>query len=137
MLDFNYSIPTRIFFGKDKIDVLPRQLKEYGTKVLLVYGGGSIIKNGIYDQVIGILETNDISFWELAGVEPNPRIGTVREGIQLCKENKIDVVLAVGGGSTIDCAKVIAAGYYYDGDAWDLVLNSRKIGKALDRKSVV
>jgi alcohol dehydrogenase YqhD (iron-dependent ADH family) len=131
MLNFNYSIPTKIFFGKDQINVLGMELKKYGSKVLIVYGGGSIKRSGIYDKVSKILETSGISFWELPGVEPNPRITTVRKGVQICRENEIDVILAVGGGSSIDCAKVIAAGYYYEGDAWDLVLRPGKIKKAL------
>jgi len=137
MQNFNYSIPTKIFFGKNKIDVLGVQIKKIGTKVLLVYGGGSIKKNGIYDTIIDIFKKNDISFWELSGVEPNPRISSVRKGIEICKENKIEVILAVGGGSTIDCAKVIGAGCYYDGDAWDIVIDPRKIGKVLPIASIL
>ncbi|MGH4138827.1 iron-containing alcohol dehydrogenase [Clostridium sp.] len=131
MLNFNYSIPTKIFFGKDKIKMLGSEIKKYGSRVLLVYGGGSIKKSGIYSKITQILKTNDINFLELSGINPNPRITSVRKGIQLCRENEIDLVLAVGGGSSIDCAKVIAAGYYYDGDAWDIVLHPRKIKKAL------
>ena len=131
MKNFNYSIPTKIFFGKNKIKVLAGEIKNYGSRVLLVYGGGSIKKSGIYDKITEILKTNDISFWELSGVEPNPRVTSVRKGIQLCRENEIDLILAVGGGSSIDCAKVIAAGYYYEGDAWDIVLDPRKIKKVL------
>ena len=74
LLDFNYSIPTKIFFGKGKIEVLGKEIKKYGSKVLLAYGGGSIKKNGIYDEVINILKDNNIEFWELGGIEPNPRI---------------------------------------------------------------
>jgi len=131
MLDFNYSIPTTIFFGRDKIEVLGDQIKNYGTKVLLVYGGGSIKKSGLYGKTIDILNKSGISFWELPGVEPNPRVTSVRKGIEICRENNIELILAVGGGSTIDCAKVIAAGYYYDGDAWDIVIDPRKINKVL------
>jgi butanol dehydrogenase len=137
MLNFNYSIPTKIFFGRDKISVLGNQLKEYGSKVLLVYGGGSIKRSGIYDKVISILEENQISYWELSGVEPNPRIETVRKGAELCKENSIDVVLAVGGGSSIDCAKVVAAARYYEGEPWDIVVNPRKISKVLPIASIL
>ncbi|MFT5874733.1 MAG: alcohol dehydrogenase YqhD (iron-dependent ADH family) [Clostridium sp.] len=131
MKNFNYSIPTKVFFGENQIKVLAREIKNYGDKVLLVYGGGSIKKNGIYDKITEILKTNDINFWELSGVEPNPRITSVRKGVQLCHENQVELVLAVGGGSSIDCAKAIAAGYYYDGDAWDMVLRPRKIKKVL------
>ena len=131
MLNFNYSIPTKIFFGKGKVEVLGEQIKKYGSKVLLTYGGGSIKKNGIYDEIVNILKNQDIEFWELGGIEPNPRIDSVREGIRICRENGIDFILPVGGGSTIDCSKVIAAGYYYEGDPWDLVIKKAKIEKAL------
>lgn len=137
MLNFNYSIPTEIFFGRDKISVLAEEIKNYGTKVLLVYGGGSIKKMKLYEKITSILNENKISFWELPGVEPNPRISSVREGIEICREHEIELVLAVGGGSTIDCAKIIAAGYYYDGDAWDLVLDSGKINQALPIATVL
>ncbi|MEA5093087.1 NADH-dependent butanol dehydrogenase A [bioreactor metagenome] len=137
MLNFNYSIPTKIFFGRNKIEVLAEQVKNYGSNVLLVYGGGSIKRNGIYEKITDIFNKNNISFWELSGVEPNPRISSVRKGIEICRENKIDIILAVGGGSTIDCSKVIAAGYYYDGDAWDIVVDPRKIDKVLPIASIL
>jgi alcohol dehydrogenase YqhD (iron-dependent ADH family) len=137
MNNFNYSIPTKIFFGKDKINVLGDEIKKYGSRVLLVYGGGSIKKSGIYDKITQIFKTSDINFWELSGVEPNPRITSVKKGIQLCRENKIDIILAVGGGSSIDCAKVVAAGYYYEGDAWDIVLDPRKIQNALPLATIL
>lgn len=131
MENFKYSIPTKVFFGKGQIEVLGKQIKQYGTKVLLVYGGGSIKRNGIYDKIIEILNEENIKFWELSGVEPNPRITTVKKGINLCRENSIDLILPVGGGSAIDCAKVIGAGVFYDGDAWDIVVNPYKITKVL------
>ncbi len=131
MLNFNYSIPTKIFFGKGQVEVLGEQIKNYGSKVLLTYGGGSIKKNGVYDKVVNILKDNNIEFWELGGIDPNPRIDSVREGIKICRENGIDFILPVGGGSTIDCSKVIAAGYYYEGDPWDLVIKKDKLEKAL------
>ncbi len=131
MLNFNYSIPTKIFFGKGQIEVLGREIKKYGSKVLLTYGGGSIKKNGIYDKATKILKKNGIEFWELGGIEPNPRITSVRDGIKICRENNIDFILAIGGGSTIDCSKAIATGYYYDGDPWDLVIKEAEITKAL------
>lgn len=137
MRNFNYSIPTKIFFGKDKINVLTDEIKKYGSKVLLVYGGGSIKKAGLYDKIVEILNNNAISFWELSGVEPNPRITSVRKGAELCRENNIELVLAVGGGSSIDCAKVIAAGAYYEGDAWDIVLDPRKIKKVIPLASIL
>lgn len=129
MENFVFYAPTEIYFGKNQIENLSKVLNRYGKNVLLTYGGGSIKRNGLYDKVCELLK--DFNIVELSGVEPNPRIGTVRKGIELCKENNIDVILAVGGGSTIDCSKVIGAGYYYDGDAWDLVKDKSKIDKVL------
>ncbi|PJI08612.1 MULTISPECIES: iron-containing alcohol dehydrogenase [Clostridium] len=129
MDNFRFNAYTEMLFGKGQIVNLPDILKRYGKNVLLAYGGGSIKRNGIYDTVKKLLK--DFNIVELSGVEPNPRIETVRRGVELCRENKIDVVLAVGGGSTIDCSKVIAAGYYYDGDAWDIVTTPSKIGNVL------
>ncbi len=136
MNNFKYSIPTTIYFGRDQLDHLA-DLKEKGTKVLLVYGGGSIKRSGLYDAVMKILKESGLSVTELSGVEPNPRIESVRKGVVLCRENQIEMVLAVGGGSVIDCAKVVAAGACYDGDAWDLVLDGGKITKALPVYSVL
>ena len=129
MENFVFHAPTQIYFGKGEIENLPNILKKYGKNVLLAYGGGSIKKNGIYDKVCELLKDFNIS--ELSGIEPNPRIGTVRKGIEICRENNIDVILAVGGGSTIDCSKAIGAGVFYEGDAWDLVKEPQKIGKVL------
>lgn len=137
MLNFVYSIPTEIFFGEGKIKVLGKQIKKYGNKVLLVYGGGSIKKTGLYDKITNILKENDIDFVELAGVEPNPRITSVREGIKLCRENNVDFILAIGGGSVIDCSKFIAGGYYYDGDPWDFFIGKGDITKALPLASIL
>ncbi|WP_251859736.1 iron-containing alcohol dehydrogenase [Clostridium sp. Marseille-Q2269] len=137
MLNFNYSIPTRIFFGRNQIEVLGEQIKKYGSRVLLAYGGGSIKKNGIYDKVIEILKSNDIKFFELSDIAPNPRVTSVREGVKICRENNIDFILAVGGGSTIDCSKVIAASYYYKGDPWDIVTKKVKINRILPIGSIL
>lgn len=131
MLNFNYSIPTKVFFGEGKIEVLGKQIKKHGSRVLLAYGGGSIKKTGIYDQVVKVLNENDIPYFELSGIEPNPRVESVAKGVKICRENNIDFILGVGGGSTIDCSKAIAASYYYDGDPWDLVIGKSKIGKVL------
>ncbi|CUU47962.1 iron-containing alcohol dehydrogenase [Clostridium beijerinckii] len=131
MENFNYSIPTKVYFGKGQIKNLAAIIKEYGNKILIAYGGGSIKKIGLYDEMIKILNDNSISYVELSGIEPNPRIETVRKGIKICKENNVEVVLAVGGGSTIDCAKVIAAGVKYEGDPWDLVTTPQKINEVL------
>ena len=137
LLNFCYSVPTEIFFGENQIDVLGDQIKKYGSRILLVYGGGSIKRIGLYEKVVKILKDNNIYFCELSSVEPNPRISSVRDGIKLCKENKIDLILAVGGGSVIDCAKVIGAGYYYEGDPWEIVLDYRKIKKVLPLATVL
>lgn len=129
MNNFVFHAPTKMYFGKGQIENLPEILKEYGENVLITYGGGSIKRNGIYDKVCELLKDFNIS--ELPGIEPNPRIGTVRKGIEICRSNNIDVILAVGGGSTIDCSKAIGAGVFYEGDAWDLVKEPQKIGKVL------
>lgn len=119
MLEFQYRNPTEIFFGQGQIKQLPAQVEWLGQKVLLVYGGGSIKKSGLYDQVVSLLSQEQVELFELAGVEPNPRLSTVYKGIELCKANHIDWVLAVGGGSVIDAAKAVAVGAKYDGDVWD------------------
>ncbi|XJS09802.1 iron-containing alcohol dehydrogenase [Aerococcaceae bacterium WGS1372] len=129
MRAFNYDIPTKVYFGEDKIKHLPKLIKKFGNKVLLTYGGGSIKRNGIYDKVVELLDGCEI--YELSGIDPNPHIESVREGVAICKEHDIDVILAVGGGSVIDCSKVIAAGAKYDGDAWDLVMDGSLIEYAL------
>lgn len=131
MENFRLQIPTDIRFGKDCLGELPEALEPFGKRVLLTYGGGSIKKSGLYDQVIGLLNQGGFEVVELPGIEPNPRIDSVREGARLIKEHQLDVILAVGGGSVVDASKVIAAAAYYDGDAWDLVLDSGKIGPAV------
>ena len=130
MYNFTLYMPTRIHFGKGQISHLS-ELRESGTKVLLVYGGGSIKRNGIYDTAVDILKKAGLTIYDLPGVEPNPRIESVRKGVEKCKAEGIDMTLAIGGGSTIDCAKVVAAGAKYDGDPWDLVLDRSLIKTAL------
>ena len=129
MNNFRYHAYTDIRFGKGQVKCLAELLAPYGKNVLMVYGGGSIRKNGLYDKVKELLA--DFTVFELGGVEPNPKITSIRDGVKICKQEKVDVVLAVGGGSTIDAAKVIAGGAFYDGDPWDLVVDSSKIGKVL------
>ena len=132
MLDFNYAISTKIFFGKNKIEKLGEELKRYGKNILFVYGGGSIKKNGLYDSVTNIFTRNFIVYHELSGVQPNPRITSVRQGIKLCREHNIESIIAVGGGSVIDCAKTIATGVYHQGDPWEMfLLGDSTIKKAL------
>lgn len=129
MNNFRFHAYTDIRFGKNCVEELAGAIQPFGKKVLMVYGGGSIKKSGLYEKVKGLLKDFEVA--ELAGIEPNPKITSVREGAKLCKEKGIEVVLAVGGGSTIDAAKVIAAAANYEGDAWDLVASPEKIGKVL------
>ncbi|MGX7031195.1 iron-containing alcohol dehydrogenase [Vagococcus zengguangii] len=130
MENFQFYAPTKVLFGRNQVEQLPESLKAYGQNVLLVYGGGSIKKNGLYDKIQTLLG-EDFNLFELAGVEPNPRIETVRKGVAMCREHQIDVILAVGGGSTIDCSKGIAAGTFYDGDPWDFTGDSSLVTEAL------
>ena len=130
MQNFEYCTPTRIIFGKGVIEKLPAQLGKLGKKVLLTYGGGSIKKIGLYDKVKELLKGFEVT--ELPGIQPNPKYDpSVLEGVRLCKENKIEVILAVGGGSVLDCSKAIAAGACYDGDPWDIISYKVKAQKAL------
>ncbi|WP_283153242.1 iron-containing alcohol dehydrogenase [Guptibacillus hwajinpoensis] len=122
--------PTRLYFGKDQITQLQGELK-YGAKVLVVYGGGSIKRNGVYDAVMSELKKVNAEVHELSGVEPNPRLTTVEKGSAICKKEGIDFLLAVGGGSVIDCTKAIAAGAHYEGSAWDLITQKEPIESAL------
>ncbi len=120
MNNFNFYSPTFFIFGKERENETGKYIKRFGgTNVLIHYGGGSVIKSGLLDRVKASLAAEDISFTELGGVMPNPRSGLVYKGIEICKNKKIDFVLAVGGGSTIDSSKAIALGALYDGDFWD------------------
>src|SRR5690606_17256834 len=110
---------TKIIFGRDTEKLLGDEIKNYGSKVLLHYGGGSIKKIGLYDKVVQALKDAGLYFIELSGVKPNPRLSLVHEGIELCRKEGIDFILAVGGGSVIDSAKAIALGVPYNGDVWD------------------
>ena len=127
MKNFVYNIPTKIFFGKGQIEKIGEEILKYGKKVLLVYGKGSVKANGIYDKVVEILNKNGIEFFEVAGVNPNPRTETVYYGADICKKNNIDLILAMGGGSTIDCAKAIGLQSKYEGDFWtDFYIGGKK-----------
>ena len=119
MKNFNYNVSTKILFGTGKVDELGKEVKKIGNKVLLVYGKGSIKKNGLYDKVIEVLKREEITIFELPNIDPNPRIECVYYGAETCKREGIDLVLAIGGGSTIDCAKAIAAQSKYNGDIWE------------------
>ncbi|WP_172194015.1 iron-containing alcohol dehydrogenase [Saccharibacillus qingshengii] len=119
MKSFTFYNPTRLIFGKGQLEQLKTLVPQYGKNILLVYGGGSIKRSGLYDSVTALLKETGSNVVELAGVEPNPRLSTVHKGVDLCKNENIDLILAVGGGSVIDCAKAIAVGAKYDGDMWD------------------
>lgn len=129
MHNFEFSLPTDVLFGKGQEARLPEKLKPYGKKILLTYGGGSIKKSGLYAKLKTLLA--DFELFELGGIEPNPRVESVNKGASLCRREGIDMILAVGGGSTIDCSKAIAAATYYDGDAWDLLIGKGQITNAL------
>ena len=131
MLNFDFYAPTRLLFGKGSEERVGKLLEPYAKKVLLHYGGGSILKSGLYDRVTASLKANSVEFVELGGVKPNPRLSLVHDGINLCKKEGIGFVLAVGGGSVIDSAKAIAMGVYYDGDIWDVYEQGKPIENAL------
>ncbi len=118
ILDFTFHNPTRIHFGKNALENLPAELDEYGENVLLLYGKSAIKKIGLYDEVVKILKAKNKKITELSGIKPNPSYAQVLEGARLVREHAIDLILAVGGGSTIDCAKAISVSAYCKGDPW-------------------
>ncbi len=119
MENFHFSMPTEIIFGTDSEAKVGTETAKIARRVLLHYGSGSIKRNGLYDRTVASLKAAGVEYHELGGVKPNPRLSLVHEGIRLCREKKLDAVLAVGGGSVIDSAKAIAVGVPYDGDVWD------------------
>ncbi|MCL7745756.1 iron-containing alcohol dehydrogenase [Halalkalibacter alkaliphilus] len=131
MQDFTFQNGTKIIFGKDQEQVVGQETVVYGKKVLLHFGGGSIKESGLYDRVVQSLQEQGVEIFELGGVKPNPRVSLVREGVTLCKENRIDLILAVGGGSVIDSAKAIAIGVNYDGDVWDFFTGNASVADCL------
>lgn len=132
MQDFVFHNKTKVYFGKNQLDNLGTEISRFGKKVLLVYGGGSIKKIGLYDKVMSQLEKAGMTVFELPGVEPNPHHTTVNKGAAICKKENVDVLLAVGGGSTIDATKGIAAAAKYDGDdVWDLVTRKASVTETL------
>ncbi len=116
--DFTYYNPTRVHFGKDAMQHLPEELEQYGDKVLLLYGKNSIKSIGLYDEIVNILQECGKTIVEVSGIKSNPSYSQVLQGAQLVKENNVDLILAVGGGSVIDCAKAISVSAYADGDPW-------------------
>ena len=132
MDNFTFYAPTYFAFGKGSEAQIGTLIRRFGgSKVLMVYGGGSIKRNGVYAAVTEAMQQADIPFVELSGILPNPRSGPVYQGIDLCRSEGIDFILAVGGGSTIDTAKAIAAGAVYDGDFWDYYATGKPIDQAL------
>ena len=129
MNNYEYCVPTDIRFGKDQVECLSKEICKYGKKILMVYGGGSIKRTGLYDKIYEVLK--DYEIHELPGIEPNPKLSSVEKGVSICKQYGIDAVLAVGGGSSIDASKHIAAAAFYDGAPWDLVLDRTKVTNAL------
>lgn len=119
MLNFVFSNTTKIIFGRDTEKQVGEEIAEWGKKVLLHYGGGHIVRSGLKDIVTNSLKEAGIEYVELGGVKPNPRLSLVNEGIQLCRKQNVDFILAVGGGSVIDSAKAIGIGVPYEGDVWD------------------
>ncbi len=132
MKDFNYCAPTRVIFGKNTELEVGKALKNAGaTRVLMQYGGGSIKKSGLYDRVVKAIRDEGIELFELGGVQPNPHLSLVRKAIEIVREQKIDYLLAVGGGSAIESTKATAVGAVYDGDVWDFYC-----GKAVPKKAM-
>jgi len=131
MNNFIYDIPTKVYFGENQLEYLGEELNKYGKKVLLTYGGGSIKKSGLYDKIVAEIKNAGLELFELNGIDPNPRVSSVNAGADICKKEDIDVLLAVGGGSVLDCTKYIGAATYYDGNAWDILLGKTPVEKCL------
>ena len=132
MNDFVFQSPTRFVFGRDFADRVGEEVAALGAQhALLVYGGGSVVRTGLLDRVEASLDSADVTYAELAGVRPNPELGLVRKGIDLARVEKVDLVLAVGGGSVIDCSKAIAFGVPYQGDVWDFFSRKASVRECL------
>lgn len=128
MENFVYEYPTKVYFGKGAAGQhLPGILADYGPNVLLAYGGGSIKRNGVYEELTGILQAAGKTVTEFAGIMSNPTFAKVQEGARLARERKIDLILAVGGGSVVDCCKIVAAQAVTDEDLWDLEMVRHKM----------
>ncbi len=131
MDNFTYHNPTKILFGRSMENEVGAEVARYSRRILLHFGGGSIKKSGLYDRVVASLKRAGVEWVELGGVKPNPRLGLVHEGVKLCRAQKLDFVLAVGGGSAIDSAKAIAMGAANDGEVWDYFVGKRELTRAL------
>jgi butanol dehydrogenase len=137
MNSFVYDIPTRVYFGKNQLGHLGQELARFGHRVLLAYGGGSIKKSGLYDAVCAEISSAGLELFELGGIAPNPHIDSVRAGAELAKKEHIDVILAVGGGSTIDAAKFMAAGACVSFDPWKFFSEDAPVEQALPLVTVL
>lgn len=138
MKDFTFYSPTFFVFGKEKENETGKYVKKFGgSKVLIHYGGGSVIRSGLLDRVKASLDAENIPYVELGGVKPNPRSGLVYEGIDLCRKEGVDFIMGVGGGSVLDSAKAIAAGAVYEGDFWDFFSKGMRIEEALPLGTIV
>ena len=137
MIDFAFQNPTKIYFGRKALSNLSTEVQKYGKRILLVYGGGSIKRSGLYDRIMEILNGIGVQVWELGGVQPNPRLSLVYTGIEMCREHDVQLVLAVGGGSAIDTGKAIVNGVCYDGDVWDLFTGKGSISEVLPLGTIV
>lgn len=129
-MKFTYSNPTKIYFG-DQLDSIGEIVKQYGDKALLMYGGGSVKTNGVYDKIMNSLKAADLEVAEFCGVEPNPQYSTINRATDVCKANDSNVIVALGGGSVIDAAKVVTKAKFYDGDCWDIVCQSVDVDQGL------
>lgn len=138
MFNFEYYTPTEVCFGKGTVDRIGEYVKKYsGTKVLIHYGGGSVVRSGLLERIKKLLDAADIAYVELGGVVPNPHLSKVYEGIELCRKEKVDFLLAVGGGSVIDSAKAIGYGLTNDGDVWDFFAHTRTARHCMPLGSVL
>lgn len=138
MHNFEYAWPVRVSFGKGMVqNCLKRELDKYGKNIMLAYGGGSVKTNGIYDEIMSILSEADKNVIEFGGIAANPTYAKVKEGIELYRQNNIDLILAVGGGSVIDCCKIITAGVYMDEDLWDAQINNHKLAEKTGKFAAV
>ncbi|MDD7363296.1 MAG: iron-containing alcohol dehydrogenase [Peptoniphilus sp.] len=137
MKDFVFHVPTKIFFGEGHAADFANEVKAYGSKALIVYGGGSVKQNGIYDDIVGALHDAGVETVDHGGIEPNPRVDSVRAGVEKAKEHDIDIVVPIGGGSTIDAAKLIAASTVSGGEPWDIVIKKQAVTGALPIASVL
>lgn len=131
MKSFNYHNPTKIVFGEGSVSKIGEEIKPFAKKIMLTYGKGSIKSNGVYDKVVESLKENGIEWIEYSGIQSNPLLSHANQGAKIAKENNIDAILAVGGGSVIDESKAISIGAKYDGDIWDMILNEAPVKGAL------